>query len=95
MMQKTYRLFQVACYLSLVCLLGEAGGVASAVPVDLSHYRADSGISVVSPDTGSLLIRWPISTDLVGQVVLDLMPDQPLIRIFSRLPAGGDSRHPA
>ena len=65
---------------SLIPALIVAECVAHSVAVDFSRYSADSGVSVVSADASSLKIQWPISPGLAGQVILDLSPDDPLIR---------------
>ena len=68
-------------YLSAVLIsIALAPHVAVAATVDLTQHRADSGIGVMSPDSSSLQIRWPISIGMTGQVVLDLSSDKPLIR---------------
>ena len=80
MKKKLHHLCLIACLLGFLPALILAGSVTSAATVDLSQHRADSGISVVSPDAGSLRIRWPISSEATGQMVLDLSPDKPLMQ---------------
>ena len=78
MQKKTRRL--IGLLVAMVAFFGVADVVTGSVPLDLSQYRADSGISVVLGDADSLQIRWPIAADATGEVVLDLTPDQPLIQ---------------
>src|SRR5579885_2923521 len=69
--------------------LGIAGRVQSAEPtVDLSGYRAESGVTV--QQVGSeLQISWPSPSfrDRTGRLVLDLRPGQPLIRSMGTSPS--------
>jgi hypothetical protein len=68
------------CLSAVLISITLAANVAAAATVDLTQHHADSGISVISPDSSSLQIRWPISTGMTGQVVLDLSSDKPLFR---------------
>ena len=70
----------LACHFIFGSLLVAASSGAGSALVDLSHYRADSGIRVVSPDASLLKISWPISAGMSGQMILNLTPDQPLIQ---------------
>jgi hypothetical protein len=47
--------------------------------VDLSGYRADSGVSV-RQDGDLIIVGWPIEAVESGQLILDLKPGRPLIR---------------
>src|SRR5947209_5037658 len=62
--------------------VGSTGLLRAAEPsVDLSGYRADSGVAV-QKDGSDLRISWrfPSFGDRPGSLVLDLRPGQPLIR---------------
>jgi len=64
---------------SLFVLMGIAPRVPAAEPVvDLSGYRADSGVTV-RHEGGGLLVSWPMENNETGRLVLDLKLGQPLI----------------
>ena len=69
--------------LSMVAIVRSLSAVEPTV--DLSGYRAESGVSVEHKD-GQLRVTWllePVAHHAVhGQIVLDLEPDQPLIRMM-------------
>ncbi len=68
------------CLSAVLISVTLAANVAVAATVDLTQHRADSGINVISPDSSALQIRWPISSDVTGEVILDLASDKPLFR---------------
>jgi hypothetical protein len=71
--------------------IGPAGMLRAAEPtVDLSGYRADSGITVHQAGS-ELRVSWrsPSFEDRLGQLVLDLRPGQPLIRSMGVSPSTG------
>jgi hypothetical protein len=78
-----------AIFLLMLLRIGSTGIVQAAEPtVDLSGYRADSGITV--QQVGSeLQAAWrsPSFGDRPGQLVLDLRPGQPLIRSMGVSPS--------
>lgn len=53
------------------------------IPVDLSNYRSDSVVTVSQATPDALQISWPASKTSRGGMILDLRPDQPLIRALS------------
>lgn len=53
------------------------------IPVDLSNYRSDSVVTVSQATPDALQISWPASKTSRGGMILDLRPDQPLIRTLS------------
>lgn len=53
------------------------------IPVDLSNYRSDSAVTVSQATPDALQISWPASKTSRGGMILDLRPDQPLIRTLS------------
>jgi hypothetical protein len=63
---------------------------AEAIPVDLSAYRADCGITV-SKEVDQLVLKWPMERDgpEVAEVVLDLRARHPLFRSLSVVPRTG------
>ena len=64
----------------LVLVTGTMALCAPQVEVDLSGYRADSGITVTKRDANKLQIGWPAGKKLRAEMVLDLNPDAPLIQ---------------
>jgi hypothetical protein len=77
---KTKRLILAAC---LVLVTGTTAMCAPQVEVDLSGYRADSGIAVTNRDANKLQIVWPAGKNLRAEMLLDLNPDAPLIQSLS------------
>ena len=78
---------------SLPILLSLAVSSASAeTPVNLSAYRADSGIEVLAKPN-QLSLSWPMTGTESGKLVLDLRPGVPLIEsVAIRAAANGESR---
>jgi hypothetical protein len=77
--------------LATIALLGFADALpAAAIPVDSSAYRADCGIAM-SNEGDRLTLSWPIARDKaeVGELVLNLRPQQPLIRSMGLAPRAG------
>ena len=56
---------------------------AAQVDVDLGNQDNDSGVAVTQPDPGTLRIAWAAGKNLRAEMLLDLNPDQPLIRSLS------------
>lgn len=73
----------VATYAVFWCLagVGEATAHAQQPPVDLSGYRADSGVAV-SNAGNRLTVEWPMETER-GRLMLDLTAGRPLIASMS------------
>ncbi len=74
-----------------IALLGLTDALpAAAISVNLSGYRADCGIAVSTEDD-RLTLRWPVARDEaeIGELVLDLRPQQPLIRSMGLAPQAG------
>jgi hypothetical protein len=69
--------------LALLLTLSMAGPTLAQVNIDLSEYRAGSGISVVAMGTNALRIDWPASQTSRAEMIVDLRPDQPLIQSLS------------
>ena len=73
------RLYPRTMTLALLFVMGLAPRVPAAeLVVDLSGYRADSGVTV-RHEGGELLVSWPMENNEAGRLVLDLRPGQPLI----------------
>ena len=56
----------------------------AAVPIDLSLYRADSGIDVQRQGQ-RLVLQWNAAADERGRLTLDLTGDRPLIENIALL----------
>jgi len=68
---------------SLLFVLSASALTAADVEIDLSDYRKGSGIVVQTPDAHSLRITWPASKKLQGEMLIDLRPNEPVIRSLS------------
>ncbi len=68
---------------SLCLVIGLPGVHAAQVEVDLGRQDNDSGVAVTQPDPGTLQIAWAAGKNLRAEMLLDLNPDQPLIRSLS------------
>lgn len=77
---KMTRFIRAAC---LVLVTGTTALCAPQAEVDLSGYRADSGITVTKRETGKLQIGWVAGNNLRAEMVLDLNPAAPLIQSLS------------
>jgi hypothetical protein len=77
---KMKRFILAAC---LVLVTGTTAMCAPQVEVDLTGYRADSGITVTKHDANKLQIVWPAGKNLRAEMLLDLNPDAPLIQALS------------
>ncbi len=77
---KMTRFILAAC---LVLVTGPMAMCAPQVEVDLSGYRADSGITVTKREANKLQIVWPAGKNLRAELLLDLNPDAPLIQSLS------------
>ena len=76
----------------LLSMVATTPKLSAAEPtVDLSGYRAETGVAVVHQD-GQLRVSWPLErvprSEARGHLVLDIQPGRPLIRSIGTAAAG-------
>ena len=67
-------------FASIALALGFGATASTAAEIDLSKYRKDSGIIVHANDADTLQVTWPSSKGISGEMLIDLRPNEPIIR---------------